>query len=57
MNAVHMIHTNFNTTPKRGKKKHPEDLKQKSKPKIKRCKRKKRHEQQGHDHSSSEGNR
>lgn len=57
MFAVTYIHTNFNTTPKKNKYKHLEDMKQKSKPKHKHFKKKRRCTKQEHDYSEGKGGR
>ena len=54
---THAFHTNFNTTPKKNKYKHLEDLKEKSKPKHKHFKKKMRHTQQEYDYSQGKRSR
>lgn len=58
MLAINAFHTNFNTKPKKKSNRHLEDIKQKSKPKHKHFKKKKRYTpQEEYDYSSSKGNR
>lgn len=55
--TTYAFHTNFNTKPKKNKYKHVEDLKQKSKPKDKHFKKKRRYEQQDDDYGSGKKHR